>query len=89
LDQGITPCVVGASLFAFPVYLRDLARAGIPNIWVTDMVNAYPTIVSRRRPTLNAVKQYVDNRDEKLELVQHYGYLAGVEVPRAEAKRLV
>ena len=89
LDQGITPCVVGASFFAFPVYLRDLARAGIPNVWVVDMVNAYPTIDSKRRPTVKAVEQYVDRRDEKLELVQHYGHLARVEMLRAEAKSLL
>jgi hypothetical protein len=69
LDHGVTPCVVGASPFAFPALIRDLARAGLPNLLIVDLVNAYPTIIHRRHPSLRAVAQYVSNRHEALEAV--------------------
>jgi hypothetical protein len=71
---------MGASAFALPKYLRHVARAGLKDCWVIDLVNAHPQIQHARHPHLVHLKDYVEHRDE---------WLGKIPAGREEAKRLM
>ena len=69
ITSGVNPGSVARSFFGLPNWLRDIARVGLPNCYVLDMVNAHPNIQHRRHPQLTALREYVENREEVLSSV--------------------
>jgi hypothetical protein len=65
-QRGANPNTIGRSLFAFPSYIRNLARCGLKNLWVLDLVNCHMVIMRRRHPTLRHLAYYVEHREEVL-----------------------
>ena len=66
LSKGVNPGTVGKSLFGLPKYLRNLARAGLKDCYILDLVNAHPAITLRRHPSLQALGEYVNQREQVL-----------------------
>ena len=64
--RGTSAGSVGRSLFAFPGYIRDLARSGLKKLWVLDIVNCHLCVMHRRRPSLEHLAHYVERRQEVL-----------------------
>ena len=64
--RGANPGTVGRSLFAFPGYIRDMARSGLTNLWVLDIVNCHLSVMHRRHPSLEHLAHYVERREEVL-----------------------
>ena len=54
ITSGVNAGSVARSFFGLPNWLRDIARVGLPNCFVLDMVNAHPHIQHRRHPELIA-----------------------------------
>jgi len=79
MSSNISPGSIGRSWFGLPGWLRDLARAGLKDCYVLDMVNAHPYIQHRRHPTLSALREYVEDRE---------AVLASVPCSRKAAKQL-
>jgi hypothetical protein len=77
--RGANPGFIGRSLFALPGYIRNLARSELKGMWVLDLVNAHPTIMHRRHPSLQHLARYVEHREEAL---------ASIPCGRAAAKEL-
>ena len=77
--RGANPSFIGRSLFALPGYIRNMARSGLDDLWVLDLVNAHPTIMHRRHPSLQYHARYVEHREE---------VLATIPCDRAAAKEL-
>jgi hypothetical protein len=77
--RGANPGFIGRSLFTLPGYIRNLARSGLRDMWVLDLVNAHPCIMNRRHPSLQHLARYVEHREE---------VLATIPAPRAAAKEL-
>ena len=69
LSKSVNPATVGRSLFSFPKSLRHLCRAGLKDCLVLDLVNAHPTIMSRRHPSLPALALYVNQRAQILQSI--------------------
>ena len=63
---GVNPSTIGKSLFAFPRYIRNLARAGLQDCYIMDLANAHPAITLRRHPSLQALPTYVNQREQVL-----------------------
>ena len=78
-QRGANPNTIGRSLFAFPSYIRNLARCGLKNLWVLDLVNCHMVIMRRRHPTLRHLAYYVEHREE---------VLASIPCDRQYAKKL-
>ena len=77
--KGVNKSSVGRSTFGLPGWLRDLARCGLRDCFIIDMVNAHPSIQHKRHPHLNAIAQYVQNRNQILNSLAY---------PRDAAKNL-
>ena len=69
LASGVNAGSVGRSLFGLPGWLRDIARSGLQNCYVLDMVNAHPNIQHRRYPDFPALREYVNNREDVLKRI--------------------
>ena len=79
LRRGANPGFVGRSLFCLPGCLRGVARSDLKDLWVLDLVNAHPIIMSRRHPDMPHLAQYVRDRE---------AILASIPTDRATAKEL-
>jgi hypothetical protein len=77
--KGVNPGTLGRSLFDYPSYIRNLARSGLPDLYVLDLVNCHLVILHRRHPTLKHLGQYVENRES---------VLARIPASRQKAKEL-
>ena len=66
ITSGVNAGSVARSFFGLPNWLRDIARVGLPNCFVLDMVNAHPHIQHRRHPDLAALREYVRQREATL-----------------------
>ena len=77
--KGVNPNTTGRSLFGFPGYIRRLARSGLRDLFVLDLVNCHMVILHRRHPTLRHLAYYVENRER---------VLASIPASRAQAKEL-
>lgn len=87
IDAGINAKSIGKSMFSLPGWLRDIARCGLQDCYVLDMVNAHVVIQSRRHPLKPVVKKYVDEREAILaSLPQASG--ASAKESRSSAKNL-
>ena len=78
-SKGVNPSTIGRSLFGYPSYIRNLARSGLQDLYVLDLVNCHLVIMHRRHPTLSYLAQYVANRE---------AVLASIPASRREAKEL-
>ncbi len=63
LTSGVNPKCIGRSVFSLPGFLRDVARAGLRNCFVLDMVNAHVVIQHKRHPAKPALQRYVEERE--------------------------
>ena len=77
--KGVNPGTLFRSLFGFPSYIRNLARSGLPDLYVLDLVNCHLAVLRRRHPTLDHLAYYVENRE---------AVLASIPASRGEAKEL-
>jgi hypothetical protein len=77
--RGANPGFIGRSLFCLTGCIRNLARSDLKDLWILDLVNAHPTIMSRRHPGMQHLARYVQSREE---------ILASIPAPRAAAKEL-
>ena len=77
--KGVNPGTMGRSLFGYPGYIRRLARSGLQDLFVLDLVNCHMVILYRRHPTLQHLACYVENREQ---------VLASTPATRAQAKQL-
>jgi hypothetical protein len=64
--RGANPSFIGRSLFALPKFMRNMARSDLKGMWILDLVNAHPTIMHRRHPSLQYLAHYVEHREEVL-----------------------
>ena len=64
--RGANPSLIGRSLFVLPKYIRNMAHSEIKGMWILDLVNAHPTIMHRRHPSLQYLAHYVEHREEVL-----------------------
>ena len=78
--KGVNPSTMGRSLFGFPGYIRRLARSGLQDLFVLDLVNCHMVVLHRRHPSLQHLAHYVENRDQ---------VLASIPASRAQAKELL
>ncbi|CAE7326396.1 unnamed protein product, partial [Symbiodinium sp. CCMP2456] len=67
-DGGLVSAHVRTSVFAQPCWLRDVFRAGLPNHFVFDLVNAHLAISAKRwgADAGSALREYIDHRDAVL-----------------------
>ena len=77
--KEVNPGTLGRSLFGYPSYIRNLARSGLPDLYVLDLVNCHLVILHRRHPTLKHSGHYVENRE---------AVLASIPASRQKAKEL-
>jgi hypothetical protein len=77
--SGVNKATIGRSLFGLPGCIRNLARAGLQDFYVLDLVNAHPAITLKRHPSMAALASYVNNREQ---------VLASIPARRAAAKEL-
>ena len=77
--KGVNPGTLFRSLFGFPSYIRNLARSDLPDLYVLDLVNCHLAVLRCRRPTLDHLAYYVENRET---------VLADIPASRGKAKEL-
>ena len=83
LEAGVNHSTVGMSLFALPGYVRHILRSGIKDLYILDLVNAHPSFMAMRNPTLKSLLAYCEDRERHLADV-----MAACRVDRKAAKEL-
>ena len=51
-NRGANPGCIGRSLFGYPGFIRNLARSGLQDLYILDIVNCHVQLLHRRHPSL-------------------------------------